>query len=94
MNAENPKQLKILGRELVAMVFFSSTQGFPSHKPYGFSGPICRSAVSIPAKIAEGTARQIKTEFMTFLHVSRGSWREVDTLIELARGVRYLTQEA
>jgi four helix bundle protein len=31
---------------------------------------------------------------MQFLHISRGSLSELDTVIELARGLRYLTQEA
>lgn len=50
--------------------------------------------MSIPANIAEGAARQTKKEFMQFLHISQGSLSELDTLMELARGLRYLTQEA
>ncbi len=89
------KRLKIweAGMELVAMVY-KLTQGFPSYEQYGLTGQIRRSAVSIPANIAEGAARQTKKEFMQFLHISQGSLSELDTLIELARGLRYLTQEA
>ncbi|MCA9452309.1 MAG: four helix bundle protein [Nitrospiraceae bacterium] len=39
--------------------------------------------LGIPAKIAEGAARQTQKEFMLFLHISRGSLSEVMTLIEL-----------
>lgn len=70
------------------------TQGFPSHEQYGLTGQIRRSAVSITANIAEGAARQPRKEFMQFLHISRGSLSELDTLIELARSLRYLTQQA
>lgn len=89
------KRLKIwkAGMELVSMVY-RLTQGFPSHEQYGLTGQIRRSAVSIPANIAEGAARQTKKEFMQFLHISQGSLSELDTLIELARSLRYLIQEA
>jgi four helix bundle protein len=89
------KRLKIwkAGMELVPMVY-RLTQGFPSHEQYGLTGQIRRSAVSIPANIAEGAARQTKKEFMQFLHISQGSLSELDTLNELARVLRYLSQEA
>ena len=89
------KRLKIwkAGMELVSMVY-RLTQGFPSHEQYGLTGQIRRSAVSIPANIAEGAARQTKKEFMQFLHIFQGSLSELDTLNELARVLRYLSQEA
>jgi len=73
------------GMELFAMVY-RRTQGFPSHEQYGLTGQIRRAAVNIPANIAEGAARRTKKEFMHFLHISRGSLSELDTLIKLARG--------
>jgi len=66
---------------------YKLTQGFPAHELYGLTSHIRRSAVSIPANIAEGAERQTKKEFMQFLYISQGS------LSELARGLRYLTQE-
>ncbi|MGE0472600.1 MAG: four helix bundle protein [Nitrospirales bacterium] len=35
-----------------------------------------------------------KKEFIHFLHISQGSSSEVDTLVELSHGLRFLTQEA
>lgn len=89
------KGLKVweAGMEMVAMVY-SFTQGFPSHEQFGLTSQIRRSAVSIPANIAEGAARQTKKEFIQFLHISQGSLSELDTLMEVAHGLRYLTQEA
>lgn len=79
--------------KLVAMVYELS-QEFPTHEQYGLTSQMRRAAVSIPANIAEGAARQTKKEFIQFLHISQGSLSELDTLIELARTLRYFTQKA
>ena len=79
--------------KLVAMVYELS-QAFPTHEQYGLTSQIRRAAVSIPANIAEGAGRQTKKEFIQFLHISQGSLSELDTLIELAHTLRYVTQEA
>ena len=73
---------------------YKLTQGFPAHELYGLTSQIRRSAVSVPANIAEGAARQTKKEFLQFLHISQGSLSELDTLIALARNLRYLTEES
>jgi len=88
------KRLKVweASMELASMVY-KLTQGFPAHELYGLTSQIRRSVVSIPANIAEGAGRQTKKEFMQFLHISQGSLSELDTLIELARSLRDLTQE-
>ncbi len=89
------KQLNVWegSMELTSMVY-KLTQGFPAHELYGLTSQIRRAAVSIPANIAEGAARQTKKEFSQFLHISQGSLSELDTLIELARTLRYVTKEA
>ncbi len=81
------------GMELVTLIY-SLTHDFPSHEQYGLTNQIRRSAVSIPANIAEGAARQTKKEFIRFLHISQGSLSELDALVELSRSLQYLTQEA
>ncbi len=79
--------------ELVTLIY-KLTRNFPSHEQYGLTNQIRRSAVSVPANVAEGAARQTKKEFIQFLHISQGSLSELDTLIELSRTLKYLTQEA
>ncbi|VAX06845.1 23Sr RNA gene [hydrothermal vent metagenome] len=79
--------------ELV-MTVYGLTKKFPLHERYGLTSQIRRSAVSIPANIAEGAARQTNKEFMQFLHISQGSLSELDTLMELAHGLRYFTHAA
>ncbi|MBO9658893.1 MAG: four helix bundle protein [Chitinophagaceae bacterium] len=39
-----------------------------------------RAAVSVPSNIAEGIGRNYKKDTMQFLHISRGSLYELETL--------------
>jgi len=75
----------------LVLTVYKFTEEFPQHEKYGITNQIRRSAVSIPANIAEGAARQTKKEFMQFLHISQGSLSELDTHLELAKRLGYLT---
>jgi len=61
--------------ELVQNVY-RVTKGFPKKEPFGLTNRIRRAAVSIPSKIAEGTGRQTKKEFINYLHMAQGSLSE------------------
>ena len=50
-----------------------------------------RAAVSIPANISEGGARNTKKEFMHFLHISSGSLSELETLLTVAMELNYIS---
>jgi four helix bundle protein len=77
--------------ELVLAVF-SATSAFPPHEKFGLISQIQRAAVSVPANIAEGAARNGSKEFLHFLGIASGSLSELDTLIELANKLGYLPQ--
>ena len=75
--------------DLVPMVY-RLTKCFPDDERFGLSSQIRRAAVSIPANIAEGQARQHTAEFAQALAIARGSLAELDTLLLTAVRLSYL----
>ena len=69
------------------------TEHFSKQEQYGLTSQIRRSCVSIASNIAEGAARQTKKEFVRFLYYARGSSAELETQLELARMLGYLSTE-
>ena len=67
---------------------------FPMYEQYGINSQIRRSAVSIPANIAEGAARQTKKEFVQFLHTAQGSLSELDTHLEISLNLQYIDEKS
>ena len=77
----------------IAVDIYKLTETFPAEEKYGLVSQIRRSAVSISSNIAEGAARNSKKEFINFLYISLGSLSELDTQLELAKRLGYLTDE-
>ena len=69
------------------------TKGFPKDELYGLTSHIKRAAVSIPANIAEGIGRNYKKDTTQFLHISRGSLYELETLLNIAEMISILKAE-
>lgn len=67
---------------------YSLTGSFPKEELFGLSSQMRRAAVSIASNIAEGAARHGDREFLKFLHVSAGSASELDTQLEIAKGIK------
>jgi four helix bundle protein len=70
------------------------TESLPSHEQFGLTAQIRRAAISIPSNIAEGFGRQLSGDFVRFLTIARGSLYEVQTQIEIALNLRFLSEEA
>ena len=79
--------------DLVTAIY-RTTANFPKDEQYGMSSQLRRAAVSVPANIAEGFARNGSKELLHFLGIAAGSLSELDTLVELAARLGYLTETA
>ncbi len=75
--------------DLVVRIY-KATEIFPTHERYGLTSQIRRAAVSIPANIAEGAARQSSKEFAHFLSNAQGSASELETELLIAQRLEYL----
>src|SRR5258708_5826850 len=68
------------------------TEKFPKHEMYGLAAQIRRAAVSVPSNIAEGQGRSFDKEFGHFLSNAQGSLMEVETQMEIAFNLGYVTR--
>lgn len=69
------------GIELVKAIY-ETTKSYPKNELYGLTSQLRRAAVSVPANIAEGSARRTPKEKKRFYEISRASLVEIDTLFE------------
>lgn len=73
---------------------YKATASFPREETYALTSQIRRAAVSIPANIAEGQGRRLTKEYLYFLANARGSLLELDTHLEIAVRLNYLSTAA
>lgn len=66
---------------------------FPKEEMYALTSQIKRSAISIPSNIAEGYGRRSDKEFIRFLNISISSLFEIQTQIEIAYNLKYISTE-
>jgi four helix bundle protein len=77
---------------VLVTALYEATRSFPAEERYGLTSQIRRAAVSIPANIAEGAARDTKKEFLRYLIIARGSISELETLLMIAKEVGFLSE--
>ena len=75
------------------LMVYKITTKFPENEKFGLVYQMRRASVSIPCNIAEGAARQGKREFKNFLSMAQGSLSELDTQLELAVLLGYVSEE-
>lgn len=94
MGVQNFRELTVWQRSMQLTVeIYKLTSLFPKEEQYALTNQIRRATVSIPSNIAEGQARQSTAEFLKFLSIASGSLAEVETQMELAIMLNYLTQQ-
>jgi|SRR5580765_1145757 len=72
---------------------YNLTKLYPKEEKYGLISQTTRAAVSIPTNIAEGLGRNFRKDTIQFLHISRGSAYEVETLLSVALMIDIIDQE-
>ena len=78
----------------LAVACYDVTRDFPKSETYGMASHIRRASVSIPANIAEGFGRDSTGNFVSFLRVSQGSLKELETHLLLSIRVGLSEQQS
>ncbi|HEX3870698.1 MAG TPA: four helix bundle protein [Pirellulales bacterium] len=80
------------GVDAVAAVY-AITKTFPKDELYGLTNQTRRAAVSIPANIAEGHARDSTAEYLHHLAYALGSLAELETHLTIAARLEYVSTD-
>ncbi len=75
-----------------AVEIYRCTERFPSSEIYSLRAQLRRAGISVVSNIAEGQGRLTKGEFRQFLGHARGSLLEVETQLEIACELHYLSK--
>jgi four helix bundle protein len=73
---------------------YRDSEAFPPNETFGLTAQIRRAAVSIPSNLAGGAARTSRKELMQFVAVSCGSLAELQTQLQLAVRLGFLSSDA
>jgi four helix bundle protein len=91
--ASGHRSLRVWRQALeLALAVYDVSASFPHHEQYGLTSQLRRAAVAVPSNIAEGNGRSSRADFARFLSMARGSLREVDTLLEIAKRRAYVAE--
>lgn len=73
---------------------YALTRSLPPSERFNLISQMQKSATSIPSNIAEGQGRGTAKFGLFFIRVAIGSSAELDTQVELARRLKYVTADA
>ena len=89
------KNLDVLKDSMVLVEeIYSATTCFPKSEMFGLTSQIRRSAISIPANISEGAARNKPKDFIRFIRISFGSLSELETHLEIAYRLKFIEKDS
>ena len=87
-NLDVYKEAKILVKEVYEMM-----RKFPSEEKYALCDQMRRSVISVPSNIAEGLGRFSVKEQLHFIEIAYGSLMEIETQLDLAVDLGYISSE-
>ena len=73
---------------------YNHTKLFPENERYGLTSQLRRSSVSLPLNMAEGYGRNSTQDYVRFLRIANGSLYELQTQLEIAFNLGFLTKES
>lgn len=84
----------IIWQKSVVLVtkIYSVTGSFPPSEIYGLTNQLRRCSVSIPSNIAEGYGRNSTADYKRFLQIAVGSLYELQTQVQIALNLAYVSQ--
>ncbi len=68
-----------------------TARAFPDYEQAGLADQLRRACYSVPLNIAEGNTRYGSRDCRRFLDTARGSLAEVETIIEMAKELGYIS---
>src|SRR5262245_8077678 len=77
----------------LTLEIYRLTKRFPDDERFGLTSQMRRSASSVEANLAEGSARGGDADFARFVQIAVGSICEVDCHLILARDLGYLESD-
>ncbi len=76
----------------LVLLCYRLSESFPRSEQFGLTAQLRRAAASVPANIAEGHNRRSQRAYLNHVNIALGSQAEVDTLLELAQRLKYLSE--
>jgi four helix bundle protein len=74
----------------LTVLLYGITRTFPKDELYGLTSQLRRAAASVPANIAEGSARGTNKDYLHFLYIARGSLTEAHYFVHLSKRLGYV----
>jgi four helix bundle protein len=75
----------------IVLIVYKLTKDFPQEEKFGLVSQMRRSAVSIPANIAEGFKKRTSKDKSNFYNIAQGSLEELRYYFILSKDLNYLT---
>jgi four helix bundle protein len=75
----------------LGLAIYSLTRSFPEDERFGLISQLRRGGVSVASNIAEGYGRGAAPDYARFLRIARGALFEIETQIEFALDLGYIT---